>query len=76
MLHDDISDLYRVLATTLFAYVWLVFVLRFSGKRTLAQLNAFYFIVTVALGSVLASVLLSEPVAWSEGALAMALLAA
>ncbi|MGB3762999.1 MAG: YetF domain-containing protein, partial [Ornithinimicrobium sp.] len=39
--------------------------------RTLAQLNAFDFIVTVALGSILASVALNESVAWSEGALAL-----
>lgn len=60
-------------------YVWLVLVLRISGKRTLAQLNAFDFIVTVALGSTLATlatVALSNSVVWTEGALALALLAA
>lgn len=50
--------------------------LRVSGKRTLAQLNAFDFIVTVALGSTLATVVLSGSVAWAEGALALGLLAA
>lgn len=58
------------------AYVWLIAVLRVTGKRTLAQLNAFDFIVTVALGSTLATVALSSTVAWTEGALALALLAA
>ena len=50
--------------------------MRVSGKRTLAQLNAFDFIVTVAFGSTLATVALSSSVAWVEGALALALLAA
>jgi len=36
-------------------------VLRVSGKRTLAKLNAFDFVVTVALGSTLATILLNSP---------------
>ena len=75
MLYDNLSSLVRVLVVTPLAYVWLIAVLRLTGKRTLAQLNAFDFIVTVALGSTLASVTLSKTVSWSEGALALALLA-
>ena len=76
MFFDHVSGLARVLVVGPLAYVWLVAVLRVSGKRTLAQLNAFDFIVTVALGSTLATVILSSTVAWTEGALALALLAA
>ncbi len=50
-------------------------VLRVSGKRTLTKLNAFDLVVTVALGSTLATVLLSKDVALAEGSLAFALLA-
>lgn len=75
MLYDNFADLIAVLVSATLAYVWLVALLRISGKRTLAQLNAFDFIVTVALGSVLASVALSESVSWTEGALALAVLA-
>lgn len=75
MLYDSFSDLIAVLVSATLAYVWLVALLRISGKRTLAQLNAFDFIVTVALGSVLASVSLSGSVSWTEGALALAVLA-
>jgi uncharacterized membrane protein YcaP (DUF421 family) len=49
-------------------------VLVVSGKRTLTKLNAFDLVVTVALGSTLATVLLSKSVALAEGVLAMALL--
>jgi uncharacterized membrane protein YcaP (DUF421 family) len=49
------------------AYVALIVTLRASGKRTLAKLNAFDLVVTVALGSVLASILLSADVALAEG---------
>ena len=44
------------------AYVALVFLLRISGKRTLSKMNAFDFVVTVALGSTLATILLSTAV--------------
>jgi uncharacterized membrane protein YcaP (DUF421 family) len=56
------------------AYVALVAILRISGKRTLTKLNAFDLVVTVALGSTLATVLLSKDVALAEGVLAMVLL--
>jgi len=59
-----------------FAYVALVAILRISGKRTLTKLNAFDLVVTVALGSTLATILLNTTVSWSEGASALILLAA
>ena len=55
-------------------YVGLVVLLRVSGKRTLSKMNAFDFVVTVALGSTLATVLLSKDVALAEGLTAFALL--
>jgi uncharacterized membrane protein YcaP (DUF421 family) len=75
MWFDSWSDLARVLAVGTSAYVTLVVVLRVAGKRTLAKLNAFDLIVTVALGSTLATILLNSDVSWSEGAVALALLA-
>ncbi len=54
----------------------LVLFLRISGKRTLAKLNAFDLVVTVALGSTLSSILLQESIALAEGAAAMGLLIA
>ncbi|MBR7192662.1 MULTISPECIES: DUF421 domain-containing protein [Gordonia] len=70
------SDLLRVVLVGAVAYIWLVLVLRVSGKRTLAKLNAFDLVVTVALGSTLATILLSSDVSWAEGAVALVLLAA
>lgn len=69
------SDVVRVLAVGTAAYLTLVAVLRLSGKRTLAKLNAFDFVVTVALGSTLATILLSSTVSWAEGAAALLALA-
>lgn len=74
MWFDNWSDILRVLLVGAAAYAFLVVVLRLFGKRTLAQLNAFDFVVTVALGSTLATILLNSDVSWTEGAVAMALL--
>ncbi|MBF4616052.1 DUF421 domain-containing protein [Curtobacterium sp. VKM Ac-1376] len=75
MWFDTWSALGRILLIGVAAYALVVCVIRISGKRTLSQLNAFDFIVTVALGSTLATILLSKDVSWAEGALALALLA-
>jgi uncharacterized membrane protein YcaP (DUF421 family) len=74
MFFDSWAGLGRVLLVGPLAYVALVAILRISGKRTLTKLNAFDLVVTVALGSTLATVLLSKNVALAEGVLAMALL--
>jgi uncharacterized membrane protein YcaP (DUF421 family) len=58
------------------SYVVLVVVLRVSGKRTLAKLNAFDLVVTVALGSTLATALLSADVSLAEAGTAMVVLVA
>jgi uncharacterized membrane protein YcaP (DUF421 family) len=73
---DGIQDLWRILAIGVLTYGVLIAILRVSGKRTLAKLNAFDFVVTVALGSTLATILLSTDVTLSEGAGALALLVA
>ncbi len=64
----------QVFATSLLAYSILIILLRVSGKRTLSKWNAFDFVVTIALGSILASVILSKDVVLVEGVLASALL--
>lgn len=69
------SDLARILLVGAAAYVTLVVILRTSGKRTLAKLNAFDLVVTVALGSTLATVFLDKKVTWAQGAVAFATLA-
>lgn len=58
MWFDAWGDVGRVVAVGTAAYVTLVVLLRVAGKRTLAQLNAYDFVVTVAFGSTLASILL------------------
>ncbi|WP_447555635.1 DUF421 domain-containing protein [Vreelandella sp. EE22] len=68
------ESLVRTLVVGVLAYIVLIVFLRISGNRTLSKMNAFDLIVTVALGSTLATVLLSKDVALAEGTLALGLL--
>lgn len=76
MLFQGWSGILRTIILGTLAYVFLVVSLRVSGKRTLAKLNAFDLVVTVAFGSTLASILLNKNVALAEGATALVLLIA
>lgn len=74
MWFDSASDVIRIMVVGASAYVALVAVLRVAGKRTLSKLNAFDFVVTVALGSLLATILLSTSVSLVDGVVALCLL--
>ncbi|QZY30613.1 DUF421 domain-containing protein [Nocardioides coralli] len=71
MWFDSWSQIVRVVLVAGATYLSLLVLLRVSGKRTLAKLNAFDLVVTVALGSTLATVLLNSTVAWTEGVAAL-----
>jgi len=73
-LFDGWSGIVRILIIAPAAYVALVLILRLSGKRTLSKLNAFDLIITVAIGSTLASVITSKSLALVEGLTALLLL--
>ena len=75
MFFDSWIGLARAVIVSISAYAALILMLRLAGKRSLAKLNAFDLVVTVALGSTLATVLLSKDVPLAEGVLAFALLA-
>ena len=74
MFFDSWTGLGRVLVVGVLAYVALIAMLRVSGNRTLSKMNAFDFLVTIALGSTLSTILLSSEVALAEGVLALGLL--
>ncbi|WP_462384437.1 DUF421 domain-containing protein [Pseudomonas sp. Marseille-QA0892] len=68
------STLVRTVVVGVLAYISLVVLLRLSGRRTLSKMNAFDLVVTVALGSTFATILLNSDVSLAEGVLAFALL--
>jgi len=66
----DWSSLYHVALCATISYIALFLFIRISGKRTLAKLNAFDFVVSVTLGSTLSSMILMKvPIA--EGCVAL-----
>jgi uncharacterized membrane protein YcaP (DUF421 family) len=74
MLFDGWSGPLRVILVGTLAYVGLIVALRATGKRTLSKMNAFDLIVTVALGSTLAAILLDRTVPLVDGLTALGLL--
>ncbi|MDW0109751.1 DUF421 domain-containing protein [Sporosarcina aquimarina] len=74
MFFNGWEPIVRTVAVGFFSYVGLIIILRISGKRTLSKMNAFDLVVTVALGSILATILLSKKVALAEGLTAFSIL--
>lgn len=64
----------RIVVVGSLAYLAMILLLRATGKRTLAQMNAFDFIVTVALGASFGRILTAREVALVEAVAAFGLL--
>lgn len=75
MIFASFESMGRVALSAICAYIALIIILRISGKRSLAKLNVFDWAVTVAFGSSLATVMLSQDVPLADGVLAFAMLA-
>jgi uncharacterized membrane protein YcaP (DUF421 family) len=73
---DSWGKLGRSLILAFLAYAALVFLLRISGKRTLSKLNVFDFVFVVALGSTLATTILSPGTTLADGLTAFIVLIA
>ncbi len=70
----DLNPFLETVIAGVIGYIAIIIFLRISGKRTLAKWNSFDFITTIALGSVLASVFLSNKDAFGKAILSFALL--
>ncbi|MCG9793376.1 DUF421 domain-containing protein [Flavobacterium algicola] len=68
------QSLVRITIITVIVYPTLIILLRVSGKRTLSKMNAFDLIITIALGSTFASVILNKSITLSQGILTFGLL--
>jgi len=62
----DWTELLRTAAGTTLTYVFLIFMLRIAGQRTLAKWYAFDLIVTVALGSTFANGILFKSISIAQ----------
>lgn len=68
------DSLYKIFISTLVGYAVLILFVRIFGKRSTSKMNNFDWIVTVAVGSVLASMAVLKDVTVSDGLLAISLL--
>ncbi|MCM3359931.1 MULTISPECIES: YetF domain-containing protein [unclassified Psychrobacillus] len=66
----------RIFLLGIMAYIFLIILLRVAGKRSLAQLNAFDLVITVSIGSVLATIMLDSKISIFDGIAALFVLVA
>lgn len=66
------TEVVRVATSTLAIYVTVVAGLRVAGRRTVSQMSAFDFVVTIAIGSLVAATALSPDPSYGRGLVAFA----
>lgn len=74
-LWNGIQPLIRIIVVGVSTYIAIVLILRISGKRTLARMSAFDFVIAVAVGSVFGRTLTTKDMSISEALTAFILLA-
>lgn len=67
MFFNNWQTIVETLILATLAYIGVVAFLRISGKRTLSQMDAFDLVVTVAVGSILATIILDKKVVLLQG---------
>lgn len=71
---DGWDPILRILVVGTLSYIILIVLLRISGKRTLAQMSGFDFVITVAIGSTFGRLITAKEVVLAESAAAFLLL--
>jgi len=74
LLFNGWTPLIHVAVVGVAAYVFLILMLRVSGKRTLSRMNGYDMVVTMALGSILTKAMLTADQSLAESLLAIFLL--
>ncbi|WKD61278.1 hypothetical protein CCICO_06255 [Corynebacterium ciconiae DSM 44920] len=74
MWFDSWFPIIRALAVGTASYATLLLFLRVAGARSLAKLNAFDFLVTVAIGSILSTAMVTKDLSYATGIVAIAIL--
>lgn len=73
---NNLTSLIHTLTIGALSYLMIVVLIRISGKRTLSKWNAFDFVVTIAYGSILATLVLSKETSLLQGVLGIGVLLA
>lgn len=71
---DGWDPVIRIFVVGTLSYILLVILLKVSGKRTLAQMSGFDFLITVAIGSTFGRLITAKDVTLTESAAAFLLL--
>lgn len=74
MFFDSLWAILRIVVIGIPSYLVMIVALRLAGKRALAKMNAYGLVVTIALGSMLASTFLTKDIALIDGVVAIATL--
>lgn len=68
------ATIYKTLILSTLTYLSIIIILRTSGKRTLSSFNAFDFLITVTIGSISATTILSDSTKFFDGMTAIIIL--
>ena len=71
---DGWDPIFRIFVVGSLSYIILVLLLKIAGKRTLAQMSGFDFVITVAIGSTFGRLITADGVTLAESAAAFLLL--
>ncbi|GAB4369175.1 MAG: DUF421 domain-containing protein [Elainellaceae cyanobacterium] len=72
--YGGIEPIVRILVVGTLSYITLLILLRVSGKRTLARMTAFDFIITIAIGATFGRLMTAQGVSFAESITAFLLL--
>lgn len=72
--YDSLESILRIIFVGTSTYIFLLFLLRVFGQRTLSQMQSFDFIITIAIGSAYGRILTAKGVPLLESATAIFLL--
>lgn len=65
------TELGRIAATAVLTYLFIIFAVRITGKRSTSKMNNYDWIVTVAMGSIAGSIVLLKDVVLLDGFVAV-----
>lgn len=71
LFYDDFENMIRIVISAPIIYLLVIGYIQLMGKRTTSQMNSFDWIVTVAMGSIVASVVTMKNVPIINGAVAI-----
>ena len=70
----SVDDVIRIMGSAIIVYILIIVYIRILGKRSTSELNNFDWIVTVSVGSIVASTVILKDISVTEGAIGIFIL--